>query len=71
MLKKSRKYVVIAKIQPDQFVKYRSNDIDKVIKFITTKYPPVKFMNIYSNAGDHKGKMLYTWGKNKGLEAAK
>ncbi len=71
MLKKSRKYVVIAKIQADQFVKYRSNDIDKVIKFITTKYPPVKFMNIYSNAGDHKGKMLYTWGKNKGLETAR
>ena len=71
MLKKSRKYVVIAKIEANHFVKYRSNDIDKVVKFITTKYPPVKFMNIYCNSGDHKGKMVYTWGKNKGLEAAR
>lgn len=71
MLKKSRKYIVIAKIQTDHFVKYRSNDIEKVIKFITTKYPPVKFMNIYSNTGDHKGKMLYTWGSKKGLEIAR
>ena len=71
MLKKSRKYVVIAKIEADHFVKYRSNDVNKVIKFIMTKHPPVKFMNIYSNTGEHKGKMLYTWGKNKGLEAAR
>jgi hypothetical protein len=71
MLKKSRKYVVIAKIETDHFVKYRSNDIDKVIKFIAIKHPPVKYINIYSNSGDHKGKLLYTWGKFKGLEPAR
>jgi hypothetical protein len=71
MLKKSRKYVVIAKVEADNFVKYRSNNVEKVIKFITTKYPYVRFMNIYCNTGEQRGKMLYTWGRHKGLEDAR
>ena len=71
MLKKRRKYVVIAKVESDHFVKYRFNDIDKVIKFLTNKYPGLKYMNIYSNNGEQRGKMLYTWGKHKGLEPSR
>ena len=69
--KKKRKYILIAKVEPQKFVKYRFNDLNKVIPFMMKKYPGVYWINFYYNTGDHAGKIYYTWGKNKGLEAAK
>jgi len=66
--KASRKYIVIAKVGQFQFVKYRCNDLQNFIKFITSKFPGVMYFNVFSNTGINKNKMLYTWGKNKGLQ---
>ena len=66
--KAKRKFVVIAKIDSVNFVKYRSDNYDNLILFLKKKYPDLRFANIYSNQGIDENKMLYTWGKIKGLQ---
>ena len=65
-----RKYVCIAKVNNNTFVKYRCNDLQNFIKFITLKYNCFYF-NVFSNKMPNKGILLYTWGSRKGLEPAK
>ena len=64
---KKRKYVLIAKVDSDKFVKYRGNDINRLIDFITQKYPDVRYINFFNNTGLDKGKQVMSWGKKKGL----
>lgn len=73
MKKKSKKYIGIAKIGYDKTiknnicVKYRFNDVDKFIKFLTLKFPSVAWINIYNKVEPEKNKLVYTWGNIKGL----
>jgi hypothetical protein len=66
--KDKRKFVIIAKVGNDNFVKYRCNDIENCIKFIRNKYLDFRYANIFSKTGINKGKMLFTYGKHKGLQ---
>ena len=68
MEKKSRrKFVIIAKVDTNTFVKYRSNDINNFLKFALKKYPGLRFANIYSNKGADRGRLIGTYGSKKGL----
>lgn len=69
-MKTSKKFVTISKIGNDKFVKYRCNDLNNFTKFIVNKYPEFRFSNIFSNTGTNKGMLIYTFGKNKGLNVA-
>ena len=62
-----RKFVIIAKVDKDKFVKYRTSNIYKCIEFITKKYGNCLFANIFYKRGELKGKQYGSWGKNKGL----
>lgn len=68
--KDKRKFIIIAKVGNDNFVKYRCNDIENCIKFIRTKFIDFRYANIFSKCGVNKGKMLFTYGKFKGLQNA-
>jgi hypothetical protein len=65
-----RKFVVIAKVSNDNFVKYRTNNIENTIVFLKNKYPDFRYANIFSKIGINKGMLLYTYGKIKGLQIA-
>lgn len=69
--KHRRKFVAIAKANKTDFVKYRFNDFNKFLAFILRKFPETYYINIFSNKGADKNKLVYTWGKKKGLEPAK
>ena len=69
-MKSNKKFVTISKIGKDQFVKYRVNDLYNFTKFIVNKYPEFRYSNIFSNTGSNKGQLIYTFGKNKGLNVA-
>ena len=72
MEKPRKKYVCIAKVDSGalpQFVKYRCNDLQNFIQFITKKYN-VYYFNVFSNKGNDKNLLVYTWGKYKGLQPA-
>jgi hypothetical protein len=62
-----RKYVIIAKVERDKFVKYRTNNIEKTIAFIKQKYGNCLFANIFYKRGTNKGLQFASYGKNKGL----
>ena len=66
--KARRKFVIIAKVDSSNFVKYRSDNIDNLLIFLKKKYSDLRFANIYSNQGADQNKLLYTWGKIKGLQ---
>jgi hypothetical protein len=66
--KKIKKFVSVAKVDNTKFVKYRFNDINKYIEFQLRKWPDTRFINIFSNKGADKRKLLYTYGRKKGLE---
>ena len=71
-----KKYVAIAKVgynaslKQNICVKYRFNKIDRFLIFIQQKFPSVVWINIYFNDGINKNKLMYTWGKMKGLQEA-
>lgn len=62
-----RKYVIIAKVGQEKFVKYRTNHIEKTIAFIKQKYGDCLFANIFYKRGVNKGIKYGSWGKHKGL----
>lgn len=68
--KKSRKFVVISKVDNTTFVKYRSDNYENLIKFLLNKYSSFRFANIYCNDGANKGRLIYTYGKLKGIQPA-
>jgi hypothetical protein len=68
--KKSRKFVVISKVGTETFVKYRSDNFENLIQFLIKKYASFRFANIYCNEGVSKGKLIYTYGIKKGLQAS-
>jgi len=65
--KDKRKFIIIAKVSNESFVKYRCNDIENCIKFIRSKFIDFRYANIFSKTGVNKGKLLFTYGKHKGL----
>lgn len=65
-----RKYIIIAKVSNDNFVKYRCNDIENCIKFIRSKFIDFRYANIFAKGGVNKGQLLFTYGKYKGLQNA-
>ena len=69
-MKHKKKYVTISKVGQDQYVKYRVNDLHNFQLFILKKYPLFKYSNIFANTGSNKGMLVYTLGKNKGLNLA-
>ena len=70
MRKQKRKFVIIAKTDTGIYLKFKTNNIVNTIEFLKKKYR-IFFANIYVNTGDRNGTLIYTYGKNKGLEAAK
>lgn len=70
-----RKFTAIAKIGYDVtakqniMVKYKFNDLDNFIKFMQRKWQPL-YINIFYLAGAERGKLVYTWGRKKGLQPA-
>lgn len=64
---KKRKFVLIAKIDADKFVKYRGNDMMRLTEFMVNKYPDLRYINFFINSGVDKGKQVASWGKKKGL----
>jgi len=70
--KRRKKFTVITKIDGINFVKHRTNEPQKFINsFILFKWPGARFANIFSNKGPDRKRLIYTWGKKKGLEPAK
>lgn len=70
--KPRKKYVCIAKVDNgvnSSFVKYRCNDLQNFIQFITKRYN-VFYFNAFSNTGTNRGLMMFTWGSKKGLQPA-
>ena len=69
--KAKRKFIAIIKSDitgiPNNFKKYRTNNIDNFLKFMINKYPNCLYANFYYNTGINKGSIYKTWGKNKGL----
>jgi hypothetical protein len=59
-----RKYVGIAKIYPDKWVKYRTNHPHKLVDFLSKKFEGLLFVNFYEKKS---GKLLGNWGKNMGF----
>ena len=70
MRKPKRKFVIIAKTDTGVYLKFKTNNIVNTVEFLKNKYK-IYFANIYVNTGDTNGTLVYTYGKNKGLEAAK
>ena len=70
MRKQKRKFVIIAKTDTGIYLKFKTNNIVNTIEFLKKKCK-IYFANIYVNTGDTNGTLVYTYGKNKGLEAAK
>lgn len=68
--KSRRKFIIIAKVDQNTFVKYRCNDLTNLFEFLLRQYPGLLFVNIFSNKGADKGALVYTWGRKKGLEKA-
>jgi len=70
MKKTKKKYCIIAKVDNVNFVKYRANDLTNVFIFLKNKFPDIRYANVFSNLGVNKNKLMFTWGKNKGLQNA-
>lgn len=68
--KNKKKFCIIAKVGKDQFVKYRSNDLTNFFNFLIKKYGTVYYANVFSNKGADENKMIFTYGKHKGLQPA-
>lgn len=73
--RKSKKYVGIGKVgyiagKGNICVKYRFNDINNFLAFMNRKYTPY-WINIFSNDGPDKNRLVFTWGRKKGLEIPK
>jgi hypothetical protein len=71
MKKKYKKqFCIIAKVDNVNFVKYRTDNLDNCILFLKNKYTGLRYANIFSNRGINENKLLYTYGKIKGLQNA-
>jgi len=65
--KPKRKFIAIAKVDAEKFVKYRTNKPENCIKFLHKKFPLLRFVNFFFNKGPHKSKLYATYGTKKGL----
>ena len=70
MKKNKKKYCIIAKVGVDHFVKYRSNNLENFFVFLNKKYGVVYYANVFSNSGADENKMIFTYGRHKGLQSA-
>lgn len=68
--KHKKKFCIIAKVGVNQFVKYRSSNLDNFFSFLLKKYGDVYYANVFSNVGVDENKLIYTYGKHKGLVPA-
>jgi len=62
--KDKRKYILIAKVKGGLFVKYRTNNPDKVVDFLIKKFSDVFFINFFYNTGEKKGLQVGNWTKH-------
>lgn len=65
----SKKYKVIVKIKNNTdgtayCVKYRCDNLQKLLVFLDTKWSEWKWFNVYANTGKDKGKQLANFTKN-------
>ena len=65
----SKKYKVIVKIKNNTdgtayCVKYRCDNLQKLLVFLDTKWSEWKWSNVYANTGKDKGKQLANFTKN-------
>jgi hypothetical protein len=72
--KHKKKYCIIAKVAGASsgftfFVKYRSENLENFFIFLNKKYH-VYYANIFSNKGADENKLIFTYGKHKGLQHA-
>lgn len=65
--RRRKKFVLIAKVTADHFVKYRFNDINNVIEWMLKNYPDLRFINFYYNTGVNKRLKFAEYGSKKGL----
>jgi hypothetical protein len=59
-----RKFVIIAKVDNETFVKYRCNDILNCLNFIQKKYSGFRYANIFNKVTRVQ---INSYTKNKGL----
>lgn len=64
----NKKYVIIAKVSTDKFVKYRTNKIENCLRFIETKFNRLFYANIFYKTGSQAGKQFASYGSKKGLQ---
>lgn len=72
--KKEKRFIAIAKVGYDPgrgniCVKYRFNDLNNFLAFMQRKYTPY-WINIFNKTDPQAGKLVYTWGRKKGLQDA-
>ena len=71
-----RKYTVIAKVKDCnencgfKFVKYRSNNEQRIINFLKQKFEAVYWANFYGNRGENTNRLMVTYGSKKGFQQA-
>lgn len=68
--KHKKKFCIIAKVGAEHFVKYRSNNLENFFNFLVKKYGVVYYANVFSNTGADENKMIFTYGRHKGLQPA-
>lgn len=59
-----RKYSAIAKIYPDKYVKYRTNNPENLVKFLIQKFNNVLWVNFFNK---ETRQQVGNWSKHKGL----
>lgn len=67
--KHKKKFCIIAKVGTEQFVKYRSSNLDNFFIFLNKRYT-VYYANVFSNVGADENKLIFTYGRHKGLQPA-
>ena len=60
-----RKFSAIAKVYPDKYVKYRTNNPENLIKFLNQKFGNVLWINFFNK---QTRKQIANWTKNKGFK---
>ena len=65
--KSRKKFVLIAKVNADKFVKYRFNNLQNVLEWMLKTYPDLRFINFYYNTGVNKRPKFAEYGNKKGL----
>ena len=58
IMKKIKKYKVVAKVGGDHFVKYNVNNLRKFAVFLDSNFPQWRWFNVYKYTKEGKGEQL-------------